>query len=101
MFYAPHVVRMSSVLGTRFEPLRYTLDGSRLYSNVYYRCGITLHFLSQAAWHKPSCRLIRTYMTSLDGNVHDGCRRPTPCRLPAAAVSFEYCRCVESEISTI
>ena len=37
VFYAPHIVRMSSVLGTRFEPLRYTLDGSRLYSNVYYR----------------------------------------------------------------
>ena len=29
---------MSAALGTRFEPLTYTLDGSRLYSNVYYRC---------------------------------------------------------------
>ena len=43
VFYAPHIVRMSSVLGTRFEPLRYTLDGSRLYSNVYYRHAATVH----------------------------------------------------------
>lgn len=36
MFYAPHIVGLSSVVGARLEPLRYTLEGGTLTSNVYY-----------------------------------------------------------------
>ena len=55
MFYAPHVVRMSSVLGTRFEPLRYTLAGSRLHSNVYYRHATEIALFTEG---HPSRRLL-------------------------------------------
>lgn len=36
VFYAPHISRMSSVLGTRFQPIQYRLTGDSLVSNVRY-----------------------------------------------------------------
>lgn len=36
VFYAPHIVRLSSIAGAKIEPLRYTLAGSQISSNVYY-----------------------------------------------------------------
>lgn len=36
MFYAPHIAGMSSAMGTRFEPIRYTLAGEQLLSHVRY-----------------------------------------------------------------
>ncbi len=34
VFYAPHIARLSAALGARFEPIRYTLRGDALISNV-------------------------------------------------------------------
>lgn len=36
VFYAPHIARMSSAMGARFEPIRYALDGTAFTSNVKY-----------------------------------------------------------------
>lgn len=36
VFYAPHIAALSSTLGTRFQPLRYILEGDQLTSNVFY-----------------------------------------------------------------
>ncbi|GLC40703.1 hypothetical protein PLESTB_000031000 [Pleodorina starrii] len=36
VFYAPHIARMSSALGTTFQPIQYRLSGSTLVSNVKY-----------------------------------------------------------------
>ncbi len=37
VFYAPHIANMSSALGTRFQPIRYTLTPTgELVSNVRY-----------------------------------------------------------------
>jgi hypothetical protein len=40
VFYAPHIVSMSSILGTRFHPIRYILDGNHISSNVFYSSSI-------------------------------------------------------------
>jgi len=38
VFYAPHIVSLSrTLLGTRFEPIRYTFRGDRIISNVRFR----------------------------------------------------------------
>lgn len=34
VFHAPHIARLSSLLGARFQPIRYTLRGNELISNV-------------------------------------------------------------------
>lgn len=36
MFYAPHIVGLSGLVGAKLEPLRYTLEGGTLSSNVFY-----------------------------------------------------------------
>ena len=36
VFYAPHIARMSSAMGARFEPIRYVLDGATFTSNVKF-----------------------------------------------------------------
>ncbi|EFJ49410.1 hypothetical protein VOLCADRAFT_89810 [Volvox carteri f. nagariensis] len=36
VFYAPHIAQMSSVLGTKFQPIQYRLFGNALVSNVKY-----------------------------------------------------------------
>ncbi|PNH12857.1 hypothetical protein TSOC_000219 [Tetrabaena socialis] len=36
VFYAPHIARMSSALGTKFDPIQYRLSGSMLVSNVRF-----------------------------------------------------------------
>ena len=40
VFYAPHIVTLSSTLGTKFQPIRYILDGDRIASNVFYSSSI-------------------------------------------------------------
>ena len=45
VFHAPHLERLSSAVGARVEPIRYTLDGDRLFSNVRYS-----HPLLGAGW---------------------------------------------------
>jgi hypothetical protein len=34
VFHAPHIARLSSALGARFQPIRYTLRGDEIISNV-------------------------------------------------------------------
>ncbi len=36
MFHAPHIASLGAALGARFEPIRYTLAGDRLVSNVRF-----------------------------------------------------------------
>ena len=36
MFYAPHIVRLTSVLATKFEPILYILQGEEIISNVKF-----------------------------------------------------------------
>ncbi|KXZ55563.1 hypothetical protein GPECTOR_2g1112 [Gonium pectorale] len=36
VFYAPHISRMSSALGTKFSPIQYRLTGSTIVSNVKF-----------------------------------------------------------------
>eukprot|EP00877_Chromochloris_zofingiensis_P007624 jgi/Chrzof1/3114/Cz12g12150.t1 len=36
VFHAPHIARMSSALGTRFDPIRYVFSSGKLISNVRY-----------------------------------------------------------------
>lgn len=36
MFYAPHIARLSSAVGAKFQPIRYTLSGNSISSNVQY-----------------------------------------------------------------
>ncbi|KAI3431404.1 hypothetical protein D9Q98_004457 [Chlorella vulgaris] len=37
VFHAPHIARLSSALGARFQPIRYTLRGDEIISNVRYQ----------------------------------------------------------------
>jgi hypothetical protein len=34
VFHAPHIARLSAALGARFQPIRYTLRGKEIISNV-------------------------------------------------------------------
>lgn len=36
VFYAPHISKLSSAMAARFEPIQYTLEGTKLLSNVKY-----------------------------------------------------------------
>lgn len=36
VFSAPHIARMSGVLGTTFSPIKYTLRGDKIISNVRF-----------------------------------------------------------------
>lgn len=36
VYSAPHIQKMSSILGTRFSPILYKLDGDSIISNVRY-----------------------------------------------------------------
>ena len=40
MFYAPHIAALSSTLGTRFQPIRYILQGDAIASNVFYSSSV-------------------------------------------------------------
>ena len=40
VFYAPHIVTLSSTVGAKFQPIRYVLDGSSIVSNVFYSSSI-------------------------------------------------------------
>ena len=40
VFYAPHIVTLSSTVGAKFQPIRYILDGSSIVSNVFYSSSI-------------------------------------------------------------
>ncbi|CAL8471769.1 g11311 [Coccomyxa elongata] len=52
VFYAPHIAALSSTLGTRFQPLRYILEGDQLTSNVFYSSSLV-----QEGWLSSSGRL--------------------------------------------
>ena len=40
VFYAPHIATLSSTLGTRFQPIRYILQGDAIASNVFYSSSV-------------------------------------------------------------
>ena len=40
VFYAPHIAALSSTLGTRFQPIRYILQGDAIASNVFYSSSV-------------------------------------------------------------
>lgn len=40
VFSAPHIASLGTAVGTRFDPIRYRLEGDRLVSNVRYRSSL-------------------------------------------------------------
>ena len=40
VFYAPHIAALSSTLGTRFQPIRYILQGDAIAANVFYSSSV-------------------------------------------------------------
>ena len=63
VFYAPHISSLSSMLGTRFQPIRYALEGNKLTSNVF--------FSSSLAQVQACLRALSTQMPSkeADGKI--------------------------------
>lgn len=61
VFYAPHISRMSSVLGTRFQPIQYRLTGDSLVSNVRYS-----NALLGEGWLSAGGKMVRKYDNAVE-----------------------------------
>lgn len=65
VFTAPHISRMSSILGTKFQPIRYCLFGERITSNVKYS-----HPMFGSGWLSAAGTMSRKYDDSVEINFH-------------------------------
>eukprot|EP00897_Mesotaenium_endlicherianum_P004742 jgi/Mesen1/4296/ME000022S03585 len=87
VFYAPHISRMSSVMGVQFDPIRYVLEGDVISSNVQYSAPLLgSGWLSAAGAFKPAGdEAVEVLFNSFWWDVGAQSLQPSP-QLPGSAV---------------